>query len=161
MRSKVFQLIAEKARAMPDVLTGIYLLLISLFMLISLLIFVCFILGSFLVNRISTLILFDSGDTRYFVSLALSKRFIEALGELDYTLEVEIANDRSISVSRAHRDYVLEIFGEQNSIDLVPIPLCGNKVIIWMDFLNTSGDVIDCEHQMLCIRTSGGGELVV
>ena len=39
------------------------------------LIFMFFILGSFLVNGISALVLFDLGATRSFVSLTLSKRF--------------------------------------------------------------------------------------
>lgn len=59
-----------------------YLLLISFIYVELLLMFMCFILGSFLVNDISVLVLFDSRATRSFVSLALSKRFAGALGEL-------------------------------------------------------------------------------
>ena len=52
------------------------------------LIYVCFVLGSFLVNGISVLVLFDLGATRSFVSLDLNKRFSDAPEELDWPLEV-------------------------------------------------------------------------
>ena len=96
VRKKAFQLMVEEDRAVPDVVMGMYLLLIYLFMLIFLLISVCFVLGSFLVNRISALVLFDSGATRSFVSLAFNKRFVDALKELDCPLEVEIVDDRHV-----------------------------------------------------------------
>ena len=63
-------------------------------------------------NAISGLVLFDSGATRSFVSLTLSKRFADALGDLDYLLEVEIADDRSVLVSMVHRGCILELFSE-------------------------------------------------
>ena len=93
MRSRAFQLTAEELRAALDVVTSMSLLLNSLFMLNSLLIFVCFVLGSFLVNDISALILFDSGATQSFVSLVLNKRFFGAPSELDHPIEVEIVDD--------------------------------------------------------------------
>ena len=101
--------------------------------------------GSFSVNGISAMVLFDSGATRSFVSLALSKRFSRAPGELDCPLEVEIADDRTVRVDRVHRGCSLQLFDEQFSVDLVPIPLRGNKVIVGMDWLSPNGAVIDCE----------------
>lgn len=65
-----------------NVVTGMYILLISLFMLIILLIYLCYCLGSFLVNGIPALVLFDSGATRSYVSLALSQRFDDVPGRL-------------------------------------------------------------------------------
>ena len=44
------------------------------------------------------LVAFDSADTRLFMSVALSNRFDDALGDLDYLLEVEISNLLSVSV---------------------------------------------------------------
>ena len=46
-------------------------------------------------------------------------------------------------------------------MDLVPIPLCGNKAIVGMDWLSPNGAVIDCEQQLVMIRTPSGGELVI
>ena len=65
--------------------------------------FMCFVIGSFLVNCISALVLFDPGATRSFVSLALNKQFVGAPGELDCPLDVQIAEDRTINVARVHR----------------------------------------------------------
>ena len=55
-----------------------------------------FCLGSFHVNGIPVQVWFDSGATRSFVSLALSKKFLESSGMLDCPLEVEITDDRSV-----------------------------------------------------------------
>ena len=74
-------------------------------------------------NDISALVLFDSGATRSFVSLALSKRFGGAPGVLDCPLDVEIVDDRTVRVTRVHRGCTLRLFDEQFSMDLVPIPL--------------------------------------
>lgn len=106
-------------------------------------------------------VLFDSGATRSFVSLALSKRFIESSGMLDCPLEVEIADDRSVRASAVFRGCVLMLFEERYLVDLVPIPLRGNKVIIGMDWLSPNGAVIDCAHQLVRIRIPSGGELVI
>ena len=56
---------------------------------------------------------------------------------------------------------MLRLFEERYLVDLVPIPLRGNKVIIGMDWLSPNGAVIDCAQQLVRIRTPGGGELVI
>ena len=112
-------------------------------------------------NGIPVQVLFDSGATRSFVSLALSKRFTESSGMLDCPLEVEIADDRSVRASAVFRDCVLRIFEERYLGDLVPIPLRGNKVIIGMDWLSPNGAVIDYAQQSVRVRTPSGGELVI
>lgn len=53
----------------------------------------------------------------------LSKKFSDALGILDYPLEVEIANDHFVSALRVHRWHVLNMFNERYSIDSVLIPV--------------------------------------
>ena len=78
-------------------------------------------------------VFFDSGATQSFVSLALSKKFRDTPGTLDSPLEVEIADDRTVSAVRVYRDCVLNMHGERFLVDLVPIPLRGSNVIIGMD----------------------------
>ena len=109
----------------------------------------CFIIGSFLVNDISALVLFDLGATRSFVSLALSKRFVGAPGEMNCPLDVEIVDDKTVRVARVHRGCTLQLFDEQFSVDLVPIPLRGKSVIVGMDWLSPNGAVVDCEQQLV------------
>ena len=112
-------------------------------------------------NGILVQVLYDLGATRSFVSLALSMRFLESSGMLDFPLEVEIADDRSLRASAVFRDCVLRLFEERYLVDLVPIPLRGNKVIIGMDWLSPNGAVIDCVQQLVRIRTPSGGEVVI
>nr|KAJ0213173.1 hypothetical protein LSAT_V11C400203150 [Lactuca sativa] len=111
VRSRVFQLKSEEAHVAHNVVTG-----------------------SFHMNGIPVQVLFDSGATRLFVSLALSKKFPAFSGTLDFPLEVEITDDRSMGAL---------------------------EVIIGMDFLSPNGAVIDCAHQLVRIRTPSGEELVI
>ncbi|CAH1421118.1 unnamed protein product [Lactuca virosa] len=108
-KSRAFQLTIEEASAVPDVV---------------------------MVNGISAMVLFDSGATIYFVSLALSKRFSRAPGELDCPLDVEIADDRTIRVARVHRR-------------------------LGMDWLSPNGAVIHCKQQLVRVHTPSGGEIVI
>lgn len=80
------------------------------------------------------------------MSLVLSKKFSNALGTLDYLLEVDIADDLSVSDLRFRRGCVLNMFSKRYSIDLVWIPMRGSKVIVVMEWLGPNGDMIDCEH---------------
>ena len=121
----------------------------------------CFIIGPFLVNGISALVFFDSGATRYFVSRALSKQFVGASGELDCPLDAEIADDRTVRVARVYRGCTLQLFDEQFSMDFVPIPLRGNKVIVGTDWLSPNGEMIDCEQHLVRVRTPSKGGLVI
>ncbi|CAH1431388.1 unnamed protein product [Lactuca virosa] len=130
-KSRAFQMTAEDARATPDVVTGMNLPLISV------------------------LVLIVSYD------YVFVKRFSRDPGELDCLLEVEIADDSTVRVARVHRGCSLRLFDEQFSVDLVPIPLRGNKVIVGMDWLSPNGSVIDCELQLVKVRTPSGGKIVI
>ena len=46
-------------------------------------------------------------------------------------------------------------------MDLVRIPLRGNKIVVGMDWLSPNGTVIDCELQLVRVRTPSGGELEI
>ncbi|XP_023732308.1 uncharacterized protein LOC111880139 [Lactuca sativa] len=137
VKSRAFQLTTEEARAAPDVVAV-----------------------TFLVNGMSAHVIFDSGATRSFVSLALSKKFQDASGTLDSPLEVKIADDCTVSVVRVYRDCVLNVFGERFRIDLVSIPLRGLKVIVGIDWLGANRAMINCERQLVRVLTPSGRELV-
>lgn len=64
-------------------------------------------------NVISALVVFDLGVARSFVSLALSKRFVDDPGELEYPLHVKIAHDRPVRVSRVHWGCIFELFSDR------------------------------------------------
>ena len=54
-----------------------------------------------------------------------------------------------------------EVVQQAYLIHLVPIPLCGNKVIVGMDWLSPNGAVTDCRHYTVHIWAPSGGELVI
>ena len=93
----------------------------------------------------TTHVLFDYGATRSFVSLAPNKKFCNDLGTLDSPLEIKIVDDCTVNASRIFYGYVINLFSERFSIDLVLIPLIGSKVIIEMDWYDPNGSMIDCE----------------
>ncbi|XP_023772430.2 uncharacterized protein LOC111921072 [Lactuca sativa] len=133
VKSRAFQLTTEEARAAPDIVAG-----------------------NFLVNGMLAHVLFDLGATRSFVSLSLSKKLLDAPRTLDSPLEDEIADDHTMSVARVYQGCVLNILGETFCIDLVPIPLRGLKVIVGMAWLGANRAMIDCERQLVRVRTPSG-----
>ncbi|KAI3701002.1 hypothetical protein L2E82_45643 [Cichorium intybus] len=123
-KGRVFQLTAGEAQVVPDVVTG-----------------------TFLVNSLSTLVLFDSGASHSFVSLEFSKSFSITLETLDNPLEVEIADDKIVRAFNVFRNCNLEVQGVRFNIDLIPIPLRDRRVIIGMDRLSTHEAWIDCKKK--------------
>lgn len=86
--------------------TYLYLLFISLFMLMIILIFFRKLFSQW--YNCSCSIWF--GYYRSFLSLAFNKKFYDAPATLDFPLEVEIADDRSLSASRIHHGCILNLF---------------------------------------------------
>ena len=68
-------------------------------------------LGTFLVDSVPALVLFDTGASRSFVSHAFSHRLSSALKALGYELEVEIASDRKVTTYSVFGDCELEVNG--------------------------------------------------
>lgn len=66
-RVRAFQLTAEEARATPNVVSGMFLSLILLIIFCVMIMFVS-LLGTFLVNSLPALVLFESGASLSFVS---------------------------------------------------------------------------------------------
>ena len=117
--------------------------------------------GTFLVCFVLALVLFDSGASRSFVSLSLSKHISIHREALSRPLRVSIADERAVYATDVIRGCVLEIFGVEFPIDLVPIAMGDVCVIVGMDWLSRFGAVIDCERQLVTIRDHSGGVLSV
>ncbi|KAI3751218.1 hypothetical protein L2E82_22266 [Cichorium intybus] len=137
-KGRVFQLTAGEAQAVPDVITG-----------------------TFSVNSLSTLVLFDSGASHSFVSLEFSKSFSITLETLDNPLEVEIADDKIVRAFNVFRNCNLEVKGVRFNIDLIPIPLRDRRVIIGMDWLSNHEAWIDCKNKQVWVQTPSGGKLII
>ena len=100
---------------------------------------------------VPALVLFDSGASRSFVFVAFSQHISVRREELDRPLRVSIADERVVYASDVIRGCVLEIFGVEFPIDLVPIAMGDVCVIVGMDWLSRYGAVIDCERQLVTI----------
>lgn len=115
----------------------------------------------FLVNGMHAYVLFNSGASWSFLSLAFSKNFDIDLGTLDHPLEVEIIDECTIMESRVNLGCVLDMFGMKFSIEHVLISMGETRVIAGMDWLSQVRAMIDCERQLVRVRTLSEGELVV
>ncbi|KAJ9563654.1 hypothetical protein OSB04_008814 [Centaurea solstitialis] len=129
---------APRTRARPDVVTG-----------------------TFPVNSVPALVLFDSGASKSFVSYAFCKNFMHVKDRLDSPLEVEIAAEKYRLCKHVYRNSIIEIFGVKFRIDLIPIPMREINVVVGVDWLSRNGGHIDCENERVVIRNPSGGELTI
>ena len=118
-------------------------------------------LGTFLVNSIPALVMFDSGATHSFVSHTFSERLGRPVGRLGFTLELEVAGDRTMMVTDVYRDCTIELVGESFMIDLIPIAMRELCVIVGMDWMDAFDADIGCRRKQVRVRTPGGKELIV
>jgi hypothetical protein len=135
-RGRAFQLTAEEAKNATDVVTG-----------------------TFLVNTIPALVLFDTGASFSFVSLSFCKEYVHK-EKLESPLEVEIAHDKILYVTNIYKNNVIEIKGTRFSIDLIPIAMKEVQVVIGMDWMGQHQAFIDCQGQRIRLKTPSGGDLV-
>nr|GEZ15056.1 putative reverse transcriptase domain-containing protein [Tanacetum cinerariifolium] len=94
------------------------------------------IAGTIIVNSIPARLLYDSGASVSFVSFKFSKNLTTPLNKLRFPLEVEIASNEIVLVSKVYRDVELEIDDSVFKIDLIPIVLGAFDIVIGMDWLN-------------------------
>ena len=98
-------------------------------------------------NSFPTIVLFESGENRSFVSQMFIREFDMPTGELECPLLVSIANEHEVFASIMYQGCVLEIFEVPYPIDPIPIPMGDVCVIVGMDWLRKFGAMIDCEGQ--------------
>ena len=125
-KGRAFQVTAAEAKSLPDAVTG-----------------------TFLINSLPALVLFDSGATCSFISSRFVNHPSFVSMRMTSPLEVEVANDRSFLVFEIFRDCVLEINGERFMIDLIPMPMGEIHVIVGMDWLAKYKANIMCEYKII------------
>ena len=107
--------------------------------------------GTFLVSYVPTLVLFDSGSSRCFMSLAFSQHIGSQREALSRPLRVSIANEQAVYATNVIRGCILQIFGVEFRLDLVLITMGDVCVIVVLDWLSRFGAVIDYERQLVTI----------
>lgn len=139
-----FQFTAKEAKAAPGVVIGMFSFVILPKLFYGVLMFKIH-LGTFLVNSLPDLVLFDSVVSQSFVSRSLYKSFGMTHGKLECLLWVSIANKNRVSASSIFCDCTLEIFGVSHLIDLIHMPTGDVCVILGMNWLSRFDVMIDCE----------------
>ncbi|KAL8148843.1 hypothetical protein AgCh_006008 [Apium graveolens] len=112
------------------------------------------IVGTLLVNSVSSKVLIDSRATRSFISEEFLDKLhceIEWLGE---TLIIKLANDDQVPVDRVCPAYDVEIAGHHFSVDLIPFKLGEFDDILGMDWLACHYAQIDCANKKVQLRTA-------
>ncbi|KAK1413191.1 hypothetical protein QVD17_34962 [Tagetes erecta] len=137
-RGRAFQITAEEAKIVPDVVAG-----------------------TFLINSLPAYVLFDSGASRSFVSLnfACHKSFVRS--KLVNALEVEIASDKIFFVSEVCQNCKIIIQEEEYPIDLIPITLREFEVVIGMDWLSQHHASIVCNQKIVQFLSPTGKQISV
>ncbi|GKG05625.1 putative reverse transcriptase domain-containing protein, partial [Tanacetum coccineum] len=91
--------------------------------------------GTFLINNVYALVLFDTGADRSFVSYAFSKYIDVTPTTLDTNYDVESADGKSLTTNTILRGCTLNLQNHIFEIDLLPIELGSLDVIIGMDWM--------------------------
>ena len=129
---RAFQLTAEEVRAAPDVVAGTYFPFLFIYFKIYCAYSMLY-LGTFHVSYLPALVLFDSGASRTFMSLAFSRHISIRCEALSRSLRVSIADKRMVFSTNVFRGCVMEIFCDEFPIDLVSITMGNVCVIVGMD----------------------------
>ena len=112
------------------------------------------------VNSIDAYVLFDLGATCSFISQEFVQHLNLPFEQLDYPLNVEVANKEVIPVEHIHRNCSVEIGRYQFLVDLISIQLGEFDVILGMDWLNNHEALIDYHRKFVNLQTPNQSNVV-
>ncbi|KAJ9562943.1 hypothetical protein OSB04_008103 [Centaurea solstitialis] len=136
--SRAFQMTATEAREASDLVSG-----------------------TFLVNSIPALILFDTGAERSFVHDTLAKKFIMPTTPLSDALVVEVAGGFLVTVRDCYEGCSIELDGKPFSATLIPMNVGSFDVVLGIDWLRAHDANIGCGKKMVTIPTPRGELITV
>nr|GEV65222.1 hypothetical protein [Tanacetum cinerariifolium] len=114
-----------------------------------------------LVNSIPARVVYNSGASISFVSFKFSKNLSTPPNKLPFPLEVEIAGDEIVVVSKVYRDIEIEIDGSVFKIDLTHIVLGAFDIVIGMDWLDWYNANILCSQKLVRVVNPQGREIII
>ncbi|GJR54474.1 putative reverse transcriptase domain-containing protein [Tanacetum coccineum] len=117
--------------------------------------------GTILVNSIPARVLYDSGASVSFVSFEFSKNLPTPPNKLPFPLEVEIAGNEIVVVSKVYRDVEIEIDDSVFKIDLIPIVLGAFDIVIGIDWLDRYNANILCSQKLVRVVNPQGREIII
>nr|GEU30508.1 hypothetical protein [Tanacetum cinerariifolium] len=117
--------------------------------------------GTILVNSIPARMLYDSGGSVSFVSFEFSKNLSTPPYKLPFPLEVEIAGNEIVVVSKVYRDVEIEIDDSVFKNDLIPIVLGAFDIVIGMNWLDRYNANILCSQKLVRVVNPLGREIII
>ncbi|KAJ9557680.1 hypothetical protein OSB04_012294 [Centaurea solstitialis] len=117
--------------------------------------------GTFLVNSIPTLVLFDTGAERSFVHDTLAKDFTMPTTPLSDALVVEVAGGFLVTVRDCFEGCTIELDGEPFSATLIPMNVGSFDVVLGIDWLRAHDANIGCGKKMVTLPTPRGEMITV
>ncbi|GKA31728.1 putative reverse transcriptase domain-containing protein [Tanacetum coccineum] len=115
--------------------------------------------GTFLINNVYALVLFDTGADRSFVSYAFSKYIDIPPTTLDTNYSVELADGKSLTTNTILRGCTLNLQNHLFKIDLLPIELGSFDVIVGMDWMAEHRAEVVCYEKY--IRVPYGNDMLI
>ncbi|GJX01773.1 putative reverse transcriptase domain-containing protein, partial [Tanacetum coccineum] len=115
--------------------------------------------GTFLINNVYALVLFDTGADRSFVSYAFSKYIDIHPTTLDTNYSVELADGKSLTINTILRGCTLNLQNHLFKIDLLPIELGSFDVIVEMDWMAKHRAEVVCYEKY--IRVPYGNDMLI
>ncbi|GJV07350.1 putative reverse transcriptase domain-containing protein [Tanacetum coccineum] len=115
--------------------------------------------GTFLINNVYALVLFDTGADRSFVSYAFSKYIDIPPTTLDTNYSVELADGKSLTTNTILRGCTLNLQNHLFKIDLLPIELGSFDVIVGMDWMAKHHAEVMCYEKY--IRVPYGNDMLI
>jgi hypothetical protein len=108
--------------------------------------------GMFLLNKFSTLVLFDTGASHSFISSAFVVKKKKPTETIGCPIRVSSLGGELI-VNAGCRDLVLEIGKHKFLANLIVLDSQGLDVILGMDWMTTFEGVIDCANKTITLTT--------
>ncbi|GJR36874.1 putative reverse transcriptase domain-containing protein [Tanacetum coccineum] len=115
--------------------------------------------GTFLINNVYALVLFDTGVDRSFVSHTFSKYIDIPPTTLDTNYSVELADGKSLTTNTILRGCTLNLQNHLFKIDLLPIELGSFDVIVGMDWMAEHRAEVVCYEKY--IRVLYGNDMLI
>ncbi|GJX67930.1 reverse transcriptase domain-containing protein [Tanacetum coccineum] len=115
--------------------------------------------GTFLINNVYALVLFDTGADRSFVSYSLSKYIEVPPTTLDANYSVELVDGKSLTTNTILRGCTLNLQNHMFKIDLIPIELGSFDVIVGMDWMVEHRAEVVCYEKY--IRVPYGNDMLI
>ncbi|GJV81013.1 putative reverse transcriptase domain-containing protein [Tanacetum coccineum] len=117
--------------------------------------------GTYSLNNLYAIVLFDSGADFSFISTKFAPLLNEKPSIANPRYVIEVANGKKEEVDRIFRSYRLELRDSIFPIDLIPLGQGSFDVIVGMDWLSNQKAVIVCHEKIVKIPIEEGKVLCV